>query len=149
MAFHRPTYAVYRCMLSRCYDERNKSFRYYGGKGVIVCQRWKESYLNFLKDMGERPAGTSIDREDSAGNYAPSNCRWANKIEQRLNQSNTLLITIGGKTNTMTGWAKEKGVSPVSIHYRIKKLGIDPEVALLMPSPSRKTRHTINWKQIK
>ena len=82
-----PLYTTWSGMISRCTSEANGSYRYYGGKGVKVCQRWL-SFNNFVKDMGERPDGYSLDRIDYNGNYEPSNCRWASKFTQRANQSN-------------------------------------------------------------
>ena len=80
------TYNSWRGMNKRCYDINNDSYSYYGGRGIIVCERWKDSFENFLEDMGQRPEGTSIDREDPNGNYEVSNCRWATHSEQMLNR---------------------------------------------------------------
>ena len=79
------TYRSWRSMLTRCRDPKSNRYQYYGGRGISVCDRWKESFKNFLVDMGERPAGKSLDRLDNDGNYEPSNCRWATPSEQRLN----------------------------------------------------------------
>lgn len=78
------TYASWRAMLKRTADLTNK---YYGGAGVIVCPRWRESFDAFLADMGERPRGKTLDRyPNPAGNYEPTNCRWATGVEQRANR---------------------------------------------------------------
>lgn len=76
-----PTYKVWSSMHGRCSDPRNNSYKYYGAKGIEVCERWK-SFENFLEDMGERPSmDHQIDRRDPAGNYEPSNCRWITRAE--------------------------------------------------------------------
>lgn len=82
------TYASWVCMLNRCYNPTDKSFARYGGRGISVCDRWKNSYPDFLSDMGERPIGKTIDRfPNKNGNYELSNCRWANPIEQSNNRN--------------------------------------------------------------
>jgi hypothetical protein len=72
-------------MLSRCSQPSNKAYRYYGGRGVKVCDRWRH-FANFLADMGERPTGLTIDRIDPHGDYEPGNCRWTTQAEQNRNQ---------------------------------------------------------------
>ena len=79
-------YSTWRDMLRRCYDERTKTYDYYGGRGIKVCERWHK-IENFMEDMsGSHIDGLTLDRIDSNGNYEPSNCRWATKTEQSTNQ---------------------------------------------------------------
>ena len=83
--FVSPTYRSWQCMISRCENPVNASWKHYGAKGVAVCDRWK-SFENFLADMGSRPPHTTIDRLNPYGNYEPSNCRWATAKEQAVNR---------------------------------------------------------------
>jgi hypothetical protein len=73
-------------MKSRCSNPKNKDYLEYGGRGIKVCSRWMDSFAAFLSNMGEKPAGLSIDRINNDGNYEPGNCRWATGEEQRNNQ---------------------------------------------------------------
>jgi hypothetical protein len=81
------TYGTWRAMLSRCYTKTDADYKHYGGRGIYVCQRWRKSFVNFLDDMGERPAPhLSLDRVNNDGPYSKANCRWATASQQRVNK---------------------------------------------------------------
>lgn len=80
-----PTYNTWRAMISRCQNPNDKSYAYYGGRGVVVCSRW-QSFEAFFEDMGERPDMHEIDRQDNAGAYEPGNCHWVTKSQNGRNR---------------------------------------------------------------
>ena len=81
-----PVYRVWQAMKNRCYNPKQRAYPYYGGRGISVCGRWRESFSSFLSDMGMPPTGMSLDRIDNDGNYEPGNCRWATTLQQRHNR---------------------------------------------------------------
>lgn len=83
-------YKSWESMKSRCYNKNNVAYHLYGGRGIVVCDRWKTSYENFLQDMGRRPDKTyTLDRINPDGNYGPNNCRWATKRQQGYSRRTT------------------------------------------------------------
>jgi hypothetical protein len=82
---HTPTYGSWYSMKGRCKNSKNNRYRDYGGRGITYVSRW-ESFDNFLADMGERPAGMTLDRKNNDGPYSPKNCRWATSEDQRRNK---------------------------------------------------------------
>lgn len=82
-------YSIWLGMISRCYDPKNVAYTRYGGRGIYVCDRWKESFDNFYSDMGKRPGRFSLDRVDNDGPYSKENCRWASGRTQAANKSNS------------------------------------------------------------
>jgi hypothetical protein len=117
---HTKEYSVWAGMINRCYNEREKSYPNYGGRGVAVCDRWRNSFENFYADMGPRPSDNhSIERDDYNGDYKPSNCRWATIVEQANNKRSNLMLTVGGKTKTAAEFSKEIGIDGKTLRARI------------------------------
>lgn len=115
----------------RCYNQKNASYPAYGGRGIVMCDRWKNDFLAFLDDMGSRPSDQhSIDRIDVNGNYEPGNCRWAVNSTQCNNKRNNVMLTHEGKTQTLSQWAKELGINVDTLWRRINVLNMPIERAL-------------------
>ncbi|KKL78882.1 hypothetical protein LCGC14_2020410 [marine sediment metagenome] len=110
----------YGDMLRRCNDPEHKSYKYYGGRGIKICERWWK-FSDFLKDMGECPDGLSLERVNNNGNYEPGNCKWATQKEQCNNNRRNVKLTYKGKTMNMVQWAEELGISRACIWARINR----------------------------
>ena len=115
-----PTYRIWGGAVQRCTNPRNSAFKYYGGRGIRICERWMK-FENFVADMGERPVGMTLDRIDSDGHYEPGNCRWVSRKGQQRNRRDTRRFTHGGVTRSLKDWAEITGLSPDTIFHRIKR----------------------------
>lgn len=115
-------YQIWLAMKNRCLRKSNRQYKDYGGRGIAVCDRWLESFENFYSDMGDPPSDAhTIERRDNDGGYTPENCMWATRQEQSNNKRSNRLVTYGGQTLTITQWARELGIPPMTIHNRIKR----------------------------
>lgn len=85
-------YSSWSNMKNRCLCSTAQDFKYYGGRGIKVCERWL-TFDNFLADMGEPPDGLTLDRIDPDGNYEPKNCRWASRATQSQNRRNVRRVS--------------------------------------------------------
>lgn len=114
-----PEYSVWLDIKRRCYNENTIGYKNYGGRGIAVCDRWLHSFKDFYEDMGKRPKGDySIERNDVNGNYEPSNCRWATRLEQANNKRNNRWVTIDGVTKTLGGWSIASGLPMSTLRGR-------------------------------
>lgn len=128
-----PEYYAWRDIRLRCTSSTHKNFPRYGGRGIYVCNRWLDSYSNFLADMGGRPSPLhSIDRINNDGPYSPENCRWATRAEQTRNRSSNRLMTLNGRTQCIVQWAEELGIKANTLNSRIV-MGWSDEKTLTTP----------------
>lgn len=114
-----PTYNSWVAMRARCYDVNSDYYNLYGGRGITVCHEWMVSFETFLKDMGEKPQGCSLDRIDSDGNYCPENCRWATFSKQAYNQRKR-----NSNTSGRTGVHFHKATGKWAASIKKKHLGV-------------------------
>lgn len=114
-------YNSWRTMLSRCYSQTDFGFARYGGRGITVCRRWRNSFIAFVTDMGKRPAGMSLDRKNNDGNYCRSNCRWATRRQQAYNRSTNRILIFRGSSRCIAEWARLTGITPAGIVGRLRR----------------------------
>ena len=120
-------------MKNRCFNTNNKDYSRYGGRGISVCDRWKNSFQNFFADMGLKPSPKhSIDRIDNNGDYFAENCKWSTHKEQVNNRNSNRLITIKNETLTMAQWAEKMGFGESVIWQRLN-LGWSEYDAVMTP----------------
>jgi hypothetical protein len=113
-----PTYSTWCSMHARCYHPQTRSYKDYGGRGIIVCERWHD-YDLFYEDVGERPEGMTFGRIDNNKNYEPDNWQWETYKEQNRNRRNNIMVTYRGKTQCISAWAEELGLDNQAIRYRL------------------------------
>lgn len=115
-------YRVWHGMKRRCYETRRRDYKYYGGRGIAVCERWRTSFVNFFADMGPKPfPEAQIERVDNDGNYEKSNCKWATQEEQKQNTRNVRKLTYNGETLSIGEWAKKLGIDRSTLRLRLDK----------------------------
>lgn len=128
-------------MVQRCHNPKHPKFATYGGRGILVCERWRESFETFLADVGPRPSPKhSIDRHpDPNGNYEPGNVRWATQKQQMRSTRINARLTAFGRTQLFVEWADETGIAAKAIKQRIRVLGWTPERAVTEPCQQRRS----------
>jgi len=133
-----PCYPVWKEMVYRCTNPNHRDWKDWGGRGITVCRRWRK-FENFLKDMGECPAGCQLDRENNNEGYSPENCRWTTAKINSRNRRDNHLIEYNGKTQCLAAWSEETGIHAHTIGDRIDR-GWSIEKALTTPVKRRKNK---------
>lgn len=119
-------YKAWKKIKERCYNKKCKEYKYYGGRGIKMCNRWRCSFQNFFSDMGNRPINMkgrkrneySIERRNTNKNYTPDNCYWATQSQQSRNRRDSILLTFNGRTMSLHNWADEFGIDPNVVKAR-------------------------------
>lgn len=132
-----PVYKSWAGMRARCENPNNQDYSSYGGRGITVDPRWRDSFEVFYADMGDPPPGTSIDRVDNDLGYFPGNTRWATPIEQANNKRNNVLLSFDGRVQSLAEWARETGIWYYTLRKRLR-MGWNVEKALTTPVRSKR-----------
>lgn len=121
MSRHNPIYTRWITMKSRCNNPHHPAYDRYGGRGIMVCDEWNLSFMNFYKwaiQNGYKD-GLTLDRINNEKGYSPDNCRWANPKQQARNKRTNRLITYHGKTQCIAAWSDETGIRRDTLLYRL------------------------------
>lgn len=122
-----PEYGSYQQMINRCENPNLVSFKYYGARGIKVCERWrygsglKSGFECFLEDMGRRPDGMTIERKEVQGNYEPGNCKWATPEEQRVNTRRSIHAIIAGLKIPLIKYVAKTNLPYESLRLRVRR----------------------------
>ena len=125
--------AAFSMTKQRCLNPSNRDYKYYGGRGIKICDRWLESFDNFLEDMGVRPEGMTLERKENDKDYCPENCIWAPRSVQSQNTRKAHLIEYDGEVHTIAEWERKLGWKPGVLKARIGRLGYSIEEAFTKP----------------
>lgn len=121
-------YSSWENMKARCLNPNTPFYKYYGGRGITICESWL-SFDNFFEDMGEAPKGLTLERIDSNKKYEPGNCRWATRKDQQNNRRSNRNISYKGETKSVTAWAEQLGINPNTLRNRLFRAGWSVELA--------------------
>lgn len=135
-------YTIWLGIRDRCYRINNPAYPNYGGRGITVCDEWRNDFNKFFSDMGFCPEGHSLDRKNNDAGYSKENCRWATRLEQNNNTRANRNLTFKGRTQTVSKWSRELNIHPGVIRNRIVSLDWSVEEALSTPikKPTDKRR---------
>lgn len=114
------THIAWRSMKQRCYSIKCKDYPSYGGRGIVVCDRWKNSYQLFLFDLGERPNNTTLERVNVDGNYEPKNCIWASAKDQAGNRRNNRIVFYKGQDAKLIALCRTHKLNLRTVRSRIR-----------------------------
>ncbi len=115
-------YYAWQALRERCYNPKNKAYANYGGRGIMVCNEWNDSFSAFIADMGRRPTDKhSIDRVDNNGHYCAYNCRWATAKQQVDNRRNNINYTMNGQTKCLKDWCRHYKIPYSTVRQRLSK----------------------------
>lgn len=139
---HIPEYRIWSAMIQRCTNPRERYYANYGGRGILVCDRWRDSFANFYADMGPRPPQLTLERSDNDRGYEPDNCIWATREQQNRNQRTNVFVEINGERRILTDWCRHFGIAVTTVLARTKR-GIDMAAAITTPARPRKPRSIV------
>lgn len=126
---HSPELRAWQHAKGRCFCPTDAKYPIYGGRGITMCAEWANDFSAFYRDMGPRPEGTTLDRIDVNGNYAPGNCRWATSSQQARTRTDNVIVEHEGKRMVLKDFAAAIGVNYKSLHGLMRRAGMSAREA--------------------
>lgn len=142
-----PMYKLWMGIKQRCFNPNSQHYHRYGGRGITMCDRWADSYADFLADVGEQPEGMTLDRIDNDGNYEPNNVRWSTRREQANNRATNVVLTYNGLTMNLKQWAAHLDWKYGLLASRWKK-GLRGDELFAPPQYERGKLYTYKGKEL-
>jgi len=129
-----PEYQAWKGIRKRIFNPKDAAYLHYGGRGIRLCDRWKESFEFFLADMGEKPTPKhSVERRDNDGDYCPENCYWATPLQQSRNTSRSRKVDYKGQVKTVSEWAETLNINYMTLFTRLYRGNMTVEQAMETP----------------
>lgn len=141
----RHEYSAWSDAKKRCTNPKATHYEYYGGRGIAMCERWLSSFAAFLADMGDCPAGMTLDRIDSDGNYEPGNCRWVPMLMQNRNRRSSVVVEFEGEKMTLAEMAERHCVSYKALHYEHRQKMLPLADALARAKARKALERASDW----
>lgn len=116
-----PEYRIWTDIIRRCHNPKRPDYHRYGGRGITVCDRWRNSFEAFFEDMGQRPKGKTLDRKDNDGPYSSDNCVWATRKQQGRNTRQNKRVTYKGQTMTLVEACEKSGLTKNAVQGRLRR----------------------------
>ena len=117
-----PEYKSWVGAKQRCFNTKHARYADYGGRGISMCPRWANSFLNFIRDMGPKPnPRATLERIDNDGDYEPGNCRWESYHQQTRNRRSNVMLTCNGVTLCLNDWAERVGIGRMTLTQRLRR----------------------------
>lgn len=135
---HSKMFGIWWAMHQRCNNEKTKSYKWYGARGIAVCDRWRK-FENFLEDVGSAPPNCSIDRVDNALGYSPDNWKWSTCTEQNRNRRSNKMILFNGETKPLAEWVEDLSLNYGRVQQRLYN-GWSVEDAFSIPNRERRRK---------
>jgi hypothetical protein len=141
---HTKVHRIWGAIKGRCHNQNNAAYQYYGGRGIVMCERWQNSFAEFYADMGDPPSDdASIDRINNSGNYEPGNCTWSTRHQQMRNTRRNIYLTYKGETMVRKDWADKLGLTDRSMRFRLENWKNEDEI-FTSPRANRWDRARLN-----